>query len=197
MQRACIILAFLGMASVARATTCPTNFANLTTCRILNGVSALGSGSQITSVGMRNLDNLANQTVAVGLSMVKATTECNAKMTEYSCVSATAGATTADSTGKMVPTYATPCNDDGTQMKPCRAWCIEIYKTCGKAPFDSEQMITAMCVDTTATTQCYGNDGVRGMRPGSATGSAGSSRPSTLSVVAPIAVAAAGLGVAR
>lgn len=195
MQRSCVVLAFLGILSVAHAATCPAIFANMTTCTILNGLPALGSGSQITNLGVfgfRNLDNQGNATITVNLPTTKNTTECKLKLIEFSCIAATAGSLTADGTGKMLPTYATTCNDDGTQMKPCYAWCIEFYSTCGLPPFSTYP--DAVCRDNTATSKCYGNDGVKGMRPGSATGSATSSRPYPPSVVLPLAVAAVGLG---
>ena len=98
--------------------------------------------------------------------------------------------------GIIVPTYATTCNDDdATPMKPCRDWCLEIYRTCTNSPTNTEGMSLVMCAgDDLATTKCYGNDGVKGMKPGSATGSAAIPRPYPPSVVLPLAVAVVGLG---
>jgi hypothetical protein len=197
-QRSCVLLAFFGIFSVAHAGLCPAKFANLTTCKIMNGWPALGNSSQIAylgALGLRTLDAQMNTSVAFGLSMTKDTPACKATMTDYSCISATFGSTQVVN-ANTVPTYATTCNDaDGTPMKPCRGWCIEIFKTCGISPFDTDIMIAALCQgDTTATTKCYGNDGVNGMWPGSATGSAAIPRPYPPSVVLPLAVAVVGLG---
>jgi hypothetical protein len=136
-----------------------------------------------------------NTTVAVGLTLSKDTTACKAVMTEFACISATFGSKQ-EVNGNTVPTYATTCNDvDGTQMKPCRDWCLEIYKTCTVSPYNTNEMSAVMCIgEDFATTKCYGNDGINGMRPGSPTGSAANSRPSPPSVVLPLAAAAAGLG---
>jgi hypothetical protein len=194
-QRSCSVLAFLALFSVAHAATCPSIFANMTTCKILNGLPALGSGSQITTLGVsgfRNLDILGNTTITLNLPVTKNTIECKAKLIEFSCIYATAGSLTADATGAMLPTYATTCNDDGTQMKPCYAWCIEFYSTCALPPYSTYP--DSICKDNTATTKCYGNDGVKGMKPGSATGSAAMARPYPPSVVLPLAVAVVGLG---
>ena len=198
MQRSCVVLVLFGMLSVTHAATCPAKFANLTTCKIMNGWPALGSGSQITylgGLGFKSLDAQMNTTVAVGLTMSKDTTACKTVMTEYACISATFGSKQ-EVNGITVPTYATTCNDDdGTPMKPCRDWCLEIYRTCTNSPTNTEGMSLVMCAgDDLATTKCYGNDGVKGMKPGSATGSAAIPRPYPPSVVLPLAVAAVGLG---
>ena len=195
-----VIITYLALFSDAQAATCPANFANLTTCNFMNGWPALGTGSQITylgALGFRSLDAQMNTTISVGLTMSKDTTACRAVMTQYSCISTTFGQKNTVN-GIIVPTYATPCNNnDGTPMKPCRDWCLEIYRTCTNDPTNTPGMSAVLCSgDDFATTNCYGNAGVAGMRPGSV-GGAASSGPHSPYVVLPIAVVAASLSAAR
>jgi len=195
--RAFLIVIYLAYFSDAQAAVCPGVFANLTTCGFLNGSPALGSTAQLAYggvFGVRGLDAQMNATVAVSVGLSKDTTACKAVFLQFACIQATFGQQQIDN-GISVPSYATTCKD-GAAMKPCRDWCLEVYKTCGKDPYSGDVMAATMCTgDLFATTNCYGNAGAAGMRPGSV--GAASSGPVPAYVVLPVALVAASLSAAR
>ena len=192
--RAFLIVVYLAFFSDAQADVCPYTFANMTTCSQINGLPALGTSDKITVAKFQALDSIANQsfTNMKTTSAIRDTALCRTKMLEYTCIAVA---------HVNAQTYAVPCNN-GLAMKPCYDWCLEVYINCGVPP--TVQGVTAtmgdyavsVCSEGKTTTNCYGNAGVAGMRPGSV-GAAASSRPAMLSVVAPLAVAAAGLAAAR
>ena len=192
--RAFLMVTYLALFSDAQADVCPYTFANMTTCSQINGLPALGTSDKITVAKFQALDILANVSYTYQKSqlMFKDTALCRTKMLEFTCITVTSA---------NAQTYAVPCNN-GLAMKPCYDWCLEVNIACGIPP--TVQGVTtsitdyavSVCSDGKTTTNCYGNAGVAGMRPGSV-GAAASSRPAMLSVVAPLAVAAAGLAAAR
>jgi hypothetical protein len=138
---------------------------------------------------MSNADTFAKISVDLAGGTIKKTAACEATSLEFSCVNFLNNALSADSTGKMVPMYATLCNDDGTKMMPCYDWCYSYYTSCMTGQIASDEMAKSLC-NGLPKTKCYGNNDVKGMKSASARVSV-----PTLFVLAPLAFAVTSLGV--
>ena len=188
MQRLCTVLVLLGTVGVAHGVNCTDRFANnLTTCSVFNEVSASGTEQQMA--GVNRIQDMVVTAYGSDTSIIKSES-CMKIYYAFTCLNFMVGSIVSPGTPGESYMYAVPCNSNGQVLKPCLDWCYEYANTCYSGQFRLTMRDGCKTIGAPAGQSCFGNDGVLGMKPGSAS----SSRPSARWVALPLAVAVVRLG---
>ena len=182
MQRACTVLVLLGIAAVVQGDNCTVRFANLTTCSVFNGVLASGDAGRVART------NSIQDSVVTAYGSDTGITRSESCMGIYHAFTCLTFMNTKDEAQSYI--FGVPCDDAGQRLQACVDWCYQYANTCYSGQNNLVVRDACKALSAPVGQACFGNNGVLGMKPGSAS----TSRPSSRWVALPLALAAVSLG---